>query len=118
MFSFVYTLVVCVCVCVCVCECVTLLSENTSAPECKPGNSVLGKEIVLRRFWGPSISQSEKHRWLCARVVIVATTSFEEVVGIYLQPRYAFMTCVDIRGYKTSYCYHVCSLSQENSVNS
>ena len=26
----------------------------------------------------------------------MATTSFEEVVGIYLQPRYALMTCIDI----------------------
>ena len=27
----------------------------------------------------------------------MATTSFEEVVGIYLQSRYAFMTCIDLR---------------------
>jgi len=73
-----------------------LLPQNTSTPECKSGNSVPGKETVFRRFWGPSSSLPEGQRWLCDRVVIVATTSFEEIVGIYLQPRYAFMTCIDI----------------------
>jgi hypothetical protein len=122
MFLFAYTLVVCVCVyvCVCVCECVSVrhCHKTRARPNVSQEIRSSARKLCVETILGPIHQPIRK-------TPVVMRSSCDR--GHYLFRRrrgdlpsvpVGFHDVYGHTGYKTFYCYHVCSLSQENSVNS